>query len=95
MTTDEIMGLAFAYADAAVNFALAGLEYGSLSIAMERADAEVEMARINLEAAVESLRKDAERYRWMRQPTNQMGNGIYTSEELDASIDKAMLDSAK
>jgi len=59
--------------------------------------------RINAElsAEVEALRKDAERYRWLRNPDQAVGNvmdkmgssGVYeyrAGDELDAAIDSAM-----
>jgi hypothetical protein len=50
-------------------------------------------------AEVEALRKDAERYRWLRNPTSNVyqcyqprgdyGKGLMTGESLDAAIDDA------
>ena len=58
--------------------------FGEMMRALERVDA--------MKAECEKLRKDAERYRWLRD-----GNGYYPEEnylrggvELDAAIDAAM-----
>lgn len=87
MTTDEIMRLVDTYAK----------EYS-----LDYREPRYEEARAAVLAAVESMSRDADRYRWLRKTTNFVTNSSgeridvrNMPEEWDAAIDAAIQSGAK